>query len=581
MHNKQFLISKTIIDNEEFRCVQLFNGFVLNYHKELNVVTAGESVLLGQAFQCDSSKDIPEIELQRLSNPIEQYATWNGRWVLIYKNEIHPDASAQLGVFYGKIDGELVVSSSLSLISEAFKGRIERNEYMPLEYNLLLSWVPGPYTVIKGINRLLSTQYLTMDDEFEVHFRNPISKTDFSSLSVDEIYDRIIDLQKGAFRYIEKYDFSKHQYSDKRKNTFNIGLTAGYDSRMQATIMKKIGIEFTAHTFERRKSTESADMVYPRILANILDVKWDYIPMQNRLASRVIEYNRHTYDSVKDRDWKWHYTCGQYDKVEGNVIVSNSIWEAFSDYYITFGSTANLSDSAEEKYKDLLRIFNTIEGNPLAEQSFLEYIEWVDNHPVPGLSWSDRIAFEQLMGIWDGNENQGKDLFAHDKFMFNPANAIEIFSLIVALPKEKRTNRQWERELANMLVPKMKSVPYNTASRQMFNYAFPYDEEIRGKKVILYGAGLVGRSYYLQIMTQKICDVVAWVDKDYLRISESGILVGSVELVTNTEYDFLIVAVESNKLFEQILSELLQAGVDLHKILWEATELIDECAQME
>lgn len=575
MHNKQFIISKRVVEDRNFKYINLQNGYVLSFHKELNVVIAGDSILMGHAFQGDSSRDIPEKELLTMISPIETYNTWNGRWILFHKNEIHPDACAQMGIFYGKIEDELIVSTSLALIADMYNGEYKMNEYMPLEYNLLLSWVPGPYTVIDGINRLLPTQYLKVGKDFEVCFRNPISKTDYSLLSPQEIYKKIFNLQECTFRYIEKYDFKKCEYTDCKKNVFNIGLTAGYDSRMQAALMKKMGLNFKAHTFERRKSTEQADIKYPRIIAEILNIDWEYIPINKRQAKRVIEYNAHTFDSVKDSDWKWLYTCGQYDKVDGNILVRSSIWEAFCDYYVPFGSTASLEDTAQVKYEDLKRIFETLDGNQTAEMSFKKYIEWVDKYPIEGLSWADRITFEQLMGIWDGNENQGKDLFSRDIFMFHPGNSMEIFALILALPKEKRMNRLWEKEIANMFIPELKSIPYNAPSKDAnINYYFPFKEELHEKNVILYGAGMVGKSYYMQITTQQKCNVVAWVDKDYKKMREVGIKVDSTEMIAELEFDYLIIAVESVDLYQIILNDLIDKGVERDKILWKETRTI-------
>lgn len=573
MHNKQFIITNRKVRLDNFKSIVWIDGYILNYHNELNVVKVGNSILIGHAFQGDFNRKIPEEELVSMDSPIDTYNTWNGRWALLYKNEIHPDASAQMGIFYGDIKGELVISSSLSLIAEVYKGEYDINEHMPLEYNILLSWIPGPYTIINGINRLLPTQYLRFDTEFDICFRNPISKTDYSMLSEEEIYKKIYELQECSFKYIEKYDFKCNIYTEDKKNVFNIGLTAGYDSRMQVALLNRMGLSLKAHTFERRKSTELADNRYPSIIAEILGIDWEYITIGKKQARRVIEYNAHTFNSVKDRDWKWHYTCGQYDEVDGDIIVSNSIWESFSDYYVSFGLTANLNDRPETKLDDLKTVFETLEGNYVSEKSFKKYIEWVDDNPIKGLSWADRITFEQLMGIWDGNENQGKDLFSHEKFLFNPANSMEIFALVTALPKEKRQGRLWEKEIVNLFVPELKDIPYNepnTHVNQQFWY--PYGDELYGKNIILYGAGNVGRSYYLQITTNNSSNIVAWVDKKYKDINRTGIAVNKPEIIPKMKYDYIIIAVESKKVYESIKDELIKIGVDPIRILWKETK---------
>lgn len=38
---------------------------------------------------------------------------------------------------------------------------------------------------------------------------------------------------------------------------------------------------------------------------------------------------------------------------------------------------------------------------------------------------------------------------------------------------------------------------------------FPFDKVPKDSKIILYGAGMVGKEFYLQIWQTKYCDVVA------------------------------------------------------------------------
>ena len=88
MHNKQFIITNRKVRLDNFKSIVWIDGYILNYHNELNVVKVGNSILIGHAFQGDFNRKIPEEELVSMDSPIDTYNTWNGRWALLYKNEI-------------------------------------------------------------------------------------------------------------------------------------------------------------------------------------------------------------------------------------------------------------------------------------------------------------------------------------------------------------------------------------------------------------------------------------------------------------------------------------------------------------
>lgn len=101
---------------------------------------------------------------------------------------------------------------------------------------------------------------------------------------------------------------------------------------------------------------------------------------------------------------------------------------------------------------------------------------------------------------------------------------------------------------------------------------FPYYGRLDGKKVILYGAGEVGKAYHTHIRIEPEVELVLWVDKNYKEYRKKGMDVCAVDRIEQMEYDFIIVAVWHKELYMEIRKELLSLGVDEEKILYNRTK---------
>lgn len=106
-------------------------------------------------------------------------------------------------------------------------------------------------------------------------------------------------------------------------------------------------------------------------------------------------------------------------------------------------------------------------------------------------------------------------------------------------------------------------------------YRQPYEIDFsaffnQGKKIILYGAGKVGQDYYKKLSHSdyKNINFCGWVDKNYEKYSENGLDVQPVEHIRNNEYDYILVAVNSENVFCEIKKELKGIGVIEDKIIW-------------
>ncbi len=94
-------------------------------------------------------------------------------------------------------------------------------------------------------------------------------------------------------------------------------------------------------------------------------------------------------------------------------------------------------------------------------------------------------------------------------------------------------------------------------------FEFPYTSVNKEDRVVLYGAGKVGESYYLQNIINKYCKIVLWVDRD---LTNKPSEVKGVGCINDVIFDKLIIAVNSNNLKDEIRDSLVKIGVENKKI---------------
>lgn len=103
-------------------------------------------------------------------------------------------------------------------------------------------------------------------------------------------------------------------------------------------------------------------------------------------------------------------------------------------------------------------------------------------------------------------------------------------------------------------------VSWNLSFDKNILYCPADDRQIKGKKIVLYGAGCVGRDYYKSL--DSVAEVIAWIDSN---CKANGIL--PVEDIKRLQYDYVIIATLSDYYASQMKTTLLTYGVDEEKII--------------
>ncbi len=98
-------------------------------------------------------------------------------------------------------------------------------------------------------------------------------------------------------------------------------------------------------------------------------------------------------------------------------------------------------------------------------------------------------------------------------------------------------------------------------------YKFPYDMVTYKSKVILYAAGDVGKSFYKQIQLSDYAKLVLWADKNWKNFAKE-MNIKPITAISNVEYDYIIIAIDSKVIAEKVKEKLITMGVPTFKIVW-------------
>lgn len=94
-------------------------------------------------------------------------------------------------------------------------------------------------------------------------------------------------------------------------------------------------------------------------------------------------------------------------------------------------------------------------------------------------------------------------------------------------------------------------------------------EDLRGKKIVLYGAGKVGQDYYMQLCRYRDIDIVAWLDSGWQRYRFDYADVKGISELDGCECEKIVIAVWKEETAGEIESMLVGCGQGREKICWE------------
>ena len=100
------------------------------------------------------------------------------------------------------------------------------------------------------------------------------------------------------------------------------------------------------------------------------------------------------------------------------------------------------------------------------------------------------------------------------------------------------------------------------------SYYFPTEKVKCNSRVIIYGAGKVGQSYYKQLLQSGYADIVAWVDRDYKKIqSIYDCDISAPNIIEKDTYDYVVIAILDENIKRRVHDWLRKNGVREEKIV--------------
>lgn len=105
-------------------------------------------------------------------------------------------------------------------------------------------------------------------------------------------------------------------------------------------------------------------------------------------------------------------------------------------------------------------------------------------------------------------------------------------------------------------------------SREERKWLFPFDKVKKNSKIILYGAGQVGMSYWKQIKEENYCEIVMWIDKNYQNIGDELCNIQDIYMVHKIDFDFLVIAISNLEYVVDVLDWLRKENIDPQKVVW-------------
>ncbi len=106
-------------------------------------------------------------------------------------------------------------------------------------------------------------------------------------------------------------------------------------------------------------------------------------------------------------------------------------------------------------------------------------------------------------------------------------------------------------------------------------YEFPFCLIKEGARIVIYGAGMVGKAYYRTFYESGYGTIEGWIDKNYQYLSKSGYCISAPENVKDMEFDCIVIAMENENAADSVKTYLENMGISKEKIVWKKPKRIN------
>lgn len=115
--------------------------------------------------------------------------------------------------------------------------------------------------------------------------------------------------------------------------------------------------------------------------------------------------------------------------------------------------------------------------------------------------------------------------------------------------------QQWKKYVLFLMVPRADGL---YRGYEKLDYLFPFPKVGKGFRVVLYGAGTYGQRLYRYLKRTEFCDVIAWVDRNYVEFQKTGLCVQPPSILSDLEYDAILITNTYAKSRWELYQELIK-----------------------
>lgn len=103
---------------------------------------------------------------------------------------------------------------------------------------------------------------------------------------------------------------------------------------------------------------------------------------------------------------------------------------------------------------------------------------------------------------------------------------------------------------------------------QKYTFLFPFEKVPQNSRILIYGAGDVGREYLEQLEITGYCNVVAFIDRAYDKYTQMIVPVYPVEKAATLSFDYVVLAFKMGTHVRAVRKKLHTIGIAAEKIIY-------------
>jgi hypothetical protein len=447
-HRRQFVIGpEPVAPDETWASIAIGEGVHLSFQEALPVTQVRDREgadwsLLGIALQSDPNRPSPPDEIASVrSHEVDALtATWSGRWGLIGRGVLRPDACL-FGCYYGRDpEGRLLASSSPALLRALLPGG---DESPVLDAHIGMDWYPPPASRFSNIKRLLPSQVLAYTDAAD-----PVAHRPLLSRPFEADYEDTLSFVETAFRTILRNVASLGRPT-------RLSLTGGHDTRVLLAAATRESFELTTFTWDI-PGMSRADRVLPPLLARDAGASHRFIRRRRFDEEHLRMLDEHTALHTVDLDREL-VPWGQYEELPaGAVVLLGNLFAIGAAYF--YARLPARPTSVAASVAEAFGFGEHHAGSRAHREGMNEWADWIGSHPEPEMDWRDRFCWEQWGTGWAGAAEQGTEVVDVD--CISPMNCEAIIAAVLGLDPARRYGKRWQIDLTYRLAPSLADHPY-------------------------------------------------------------------------------------------------------------------------